>query len=225
MPDLHLAAGAAAGADADGGHAEPRRDLGGDGRRHHLQHDGEAARLLERVSVEQELRRRRRRPPLDLVAAEGGERLRREPDVADDGDAGVDGGAHHRDGAAAALDLHSVHPALLEQAHRVARGVGRGEARAKGEVADHHRLDAAACGAAVVDHLVHRDRRRVLLPEHHHADRVADEHGVDAGAVGEPRRRAVVRRHHRDRLAALAHRLQRRDAHLRPRLRRRVLLL
>ena len=85
-----------AGADADRRHVERLRDARGDRRRHRLEHDREAARLLQRERVVVELLRRRRRAALRLEAAELRRRLRRQADVAHHPDVRVGDRAHAR---------------------------------------------------------------------------------------------------------------------------------
>mmetsp|Transcript_5213 Transcript_5213/g.18754 ORF Transcript_5213/g.18754 Transcript_5213/m.18754 type:complete len:835 (-) Transcript_5213:1635-4139(-) len=198
----HLAGAALARADADGGDGEAARHERRDLARHHLEHDGHGARFLQCQRVVEQRRRGRRRAPLHRVTAQRGHRLRREADVAHDGDAGVRQRAHGRALRPAALQLHGVCATLLQRADARRHGLSRRRVRPERQVAHHERgAGTARGGAAVVHHVVHGDGYGVLVAEHHHPERVADQHNVDAGAVRERRHGCVVRSHHRDLLA------------------------
>ncbi len=153
---------------------------------------------------------------LDAVSAERADGLRREAEVPHDGDARLDDRADRARALAAALELHGVHPAVREEAARVADGLGDvGLVREERQVADPERGGARPRdGARVVEHVVHRDAQRVVVAEDDHAERVADEDRVDAGRVRGLRGRVVVRRDHDDGLAAGLLRVEgaRRDA-------------
>ena len=143
-------------------------------------------------------------------------RLRSEAEVAHHRDAGADDARDHLGVLGAALELDRLHPALGDQADGVPdRLVGRSLVRAEGQVPDQvGALRAAGDGGAVVDHLVHGDRERALLPLHHHADRVADQQHLDPGLVEEAREAGVVGGEHGDALARLLHLAQRVDGDL-----------
>ena len=126
--------------------------------------------------------------------------------------------AHHRDAGGdeprdelgvhgAALELDRVAAALLHQPAGVRDAVlDRRLVGHERHVADDVRAPRRACDrAAVIDHLVERDRQRRLVTLHDHAERVADQQHVDAGFVEQPRERGVVRGEHGDLLAALLH--------------------
>ena len=87
-----------------------------------LEDDREAARLLQRERVVEHLPGARRRPALGAVAAEHRRRLRRQPDVTHDRDAGANDRAGAVGGGAAALELDGVGARLLDEA---VRGVDR----------------------------------------------------------------------------------------------------
>ena len=93
VPDEHLPVGAAAGADADRGDPEALGDrgcdLGGDA----LQDERERSGFLHLDGLLDEAERRVGRAPLRTEAAEGGRALRRETEVAHDGDTRADDGA------------------------------------------------------------------------------------------------------------------------------------
>mmetsp|Transcript_19979 Transcript_19979/g.62131 ORF Transcript_19979/g.62131 Transcript_19979/m.62131 type:complete len:207 (+) Transcript_19979:1363-1983(+) len=157
---LHLAARGHARADPDRRHAQLRCDERGELVRHHLKHDGEAARRLERARVREELARGDGRLTLHRVAAEGGVRLRRQSNMAHHRNARVDEGTHLREDAPPALQLHRVGAALLEQPRAVVHAVVGVEVGAKRKVGDEQRVrSAAARRLGVVDHLVHGDWR------------------------------------------------------------------
>src|SRR5438552_12999125 len=59
--------------------------------------------------------------------------------------------------------------------------------------------------AAVIDHLIHRDRQGRVVPLDDHAERISDEENLDSGAIEEAGEGGVVGREHRDALAGLLH--------------------
>ena len=87
---------------------------------------------------------------LGAVAAERGGRLRRQPDVAHDRDAGGDDRAGARDGhRAAALELDRVAARLLDEPHRGRHGLLVGDlVGPEREVGDQERRPQAAPGGA-----------------------------------------------------------------------------
>ena len=133
-------------------------------------------------------------PPLDLEAAEGVHRLRRQAEVPHDRDLGREDRLDHREALDAALELHRPAAPLDDEARRVAHGVlgGRvvGEVR---QVADDERaLRRSRDGLRVGDHPVERGAERVGRAVDDHLDRVADEEEVDPRGVEERGRRGVV---------------------------------
>ena len=90
VAEQDLPVGADAGADADGGDLELLRDHRGDLRRHRLELEHEAARVLDRERVLEDLHRRLRGAALDLEAAEHRDGVRREADVRGGRNAGID---------------------------------------------------------------------------------------------------------------------------------------
>eukprot|EP00962_Isochrysis_galbana_P018535 scaffold5356_cov118-Isochrysis_galbana.AAC.5 len=94
VEDLHLSAGANAGADADGRHANLASHKVSHWRRHHLEHEREAAGLLERVSFVDQPAGRVGRLALHAVAAQLRVRLGCEADVTHHRHARVDQRAH-----------------------------------------------------------------------------------------------------------------------------------
>ena len=220
--DLAVAAGA--GADAHARHGERPRERGADGRRHALGDDGERARPLQREGLVDEAPCPPRRAALRAEAARHGDGLRRQAHVAHHGDARVDERLHGRgDARGAALDLDAVGAALLDGAVRRAQryrwrllvGAERQVHHEQRRVAD--RPQAAARGAAVVQHLVERHGPRVGVAQRDHAERVAAERHVDAGGADVRGRRVVMRRHHADLLAEALHAQQAHGRDLAPR--------
>ena len=145
-----------AGADPDGRDAQPLGDVVGDLRGDTLEHDGEAAGLLQRLGVGDERGGGRGGLPLHPVPPQLAVRLRRQTDV-----------PHHRDTARddrldlvahahPALQLDAVGAALLEHAYRVLGRRGGGQVGPEGEVPDDQRaLRPTRHRLGVVDHLRH----------------------------------------------------------------------
>ena len=93
--------------------------------------------------------------------------------------------------ARAALELHRLGAALLDQAAGVGHRVGRahlvGQERQVGD--EQRAAPRPRHHAGVIDHLVHRHRQRGVEALHDHAERVADQDEVDARLVGDARER------------------------------------
>src|SRR4051794_10760894 len=184
VEDEHLPVDRRPGADADDGHVEAlHEDLRHRGR-DRLEDEREAPRLLQGERLRGDPLGRGGGAALGPVAAERRRRLRREPHVPHDRDAGPDdgAGAGHR-GRAAALELHRVDAGLLDEAERrgdrllVADLVG-----AEREVADEERgPQPAADGAGEDEQLLERDRHGGVVPEDRHGPGVAHQDEVDAG--------------------------------------------
>ena len=202
----HLAVGGGTGADADDRDLHALHDRVGDRRGDGLEHDREAAGVLQVEGVAGDVERALCRAPLGAVAAQRGRRLGRQAHVALDRDPGVDDGAGALHGHAAAFELDRVDARLLDEAlgggDRLRIG---GLVGAEGQVGDQERrLQPAAHGARQHDHLVHRHGHGGVIAEHGHGARVADQHHVDAGGLGHLGRGEVVGGDHDDGLAALA---------------------
>jgi hypothetical protein len=171
VDDQHLAVALHARADADGGDGQLRGDDARQLHRHALQHDGVGAGLLDGLGVAQDGPRALRVLALDLEAAHGVHRLGREADVAHHRDAG----AHHLlDGLAdllAALELHALGAALLEEAAGVEQRLVHAALVGHERHVGHHvgAADASADGARVVDDVFERDRQRGGLALDDHA--------------------------------------------------------
>jgi hypothetical protein len=129
--------------------------------------------------------------------------------------AGADDRPRAVDGGAAALELHSVHTCLLDEAVGVLDRLLVGAlVGAEGHVADQQRgLQPTADGLGEHEHLVHADGRRALMAQHDHRGAVAYQHDVDAGLLGDLGRRVVVCGDHHDRLAVALHLLDPRQRH------------
>jgi hypothetical protein len=205
VEDQDLAVAVRTGADADGGHrhrlGDRPGDLGGDG----LEHDGEAAGVGQRSGVVDERLGGIELLSLHPVAPERVHRLGGEPEVAHDGDLGVEQRLDHREPATASLQLHRLGAHPYEGGgvgHRVGRAQVVGE---PGKVGHDERAGAGPCHRGdVVRHLGDRHGEGVVVAEDDHGHRVADEDHVDAGLVEDPGAREVVGRHHHDRWSALA---------------------
>jgi hypothetical protein len=203
VEDEHLAVGRGTGADADHRDLDPRHHGSRQLARHGLEHDREAARVLERESVLDHRHRAVGRAPLRAVAAQRRGRLRREAHVAHHRDAGVHDRLRALRHDAPALELDGIAAGLLDEAlGRGDRLLVRGLIGAERQVADEQRrAQAAAGGAGEHQHLVDRDRHGARVAEYGHRAGVAHEHHVDAGGLGHLRAGVVVGRDHHDRLA------------------------
>ena len=181
------------------------RDALRDRRGHGLEHEQERARGLGGMGVVQQAQRRLGGLALCAVAALRGRRLRRQPEVGDDRDAGAGQRADAREHRARALQLDGLRGGLLEEPPGGAQGVLVAHlVRHERQVGDHEGAPAGARDRrGQHEHLVHRGRHRRAVAEHGHRARVADEHEIDAGALGDAPGRVVVGRDH-DQRAAVA---------------------
>ena len=137
MPDEDLAVARGARADPDRRDAEAARDERGDSVRNRLEDDREAARVLQPEGVVEDAPRGLGGGGLDAVAAERADGLRREAEVAHDGNAGLDDRADGPRTLAPALELHGVHAPVGEEPSGVADGLGDvGLVREERHVAD-----------------------------------------------------------------------------------------
>ena len=104
----------------------------------------------------------------------------------------------------AALNLDRF-GARLDKACRVAdRLFAAYVVRRKGHVGNQERaLHSPPHGAGVVQHLLDRDRQRVFVAQHDHAQRVAHQDHVDAGFVHQARAGVVIRCQTRNRFVFL----------------------
>ena len=94
----------------------------------------------------------------------------------------------------AALQFHHFGATFFHEARRVENGVlGIDLVRPVRHVGDEQRiLHPAPDGLHVMQHLVHRDRERVLIPQHGLRQRIADQHHLDAGVVDQTRNGVIV---------------------------------
>jgi len=158
-----------------------------------FEHQGEAAGVLQGLGLGEQPGGGRGGAPLDLEAAELGQALGGEPDVALDRDAGPDHGAHGLD-VACALDLDRPGAAVGQQAHCVGHGLfHRDLVGAEGHVGH----DQGAAGGrshrpGVMEHLLHGHGQGVGAAEDDHGQGVADQDHVRAGLFHQPGRWEVV---------------------------------
>ena len=196
--DQYLAVAVAASANTDGRHAEQIRHLLGHRGRYLLQHHGEAARLLQRLGVGDELRGLHLAACAHTVASQFVDALRGEPEVAHDGDSRVDDTLDGGRDFLAAFEFHGIDARLTDQPDGVAHAFLRRDLiTAKRHVADHQRPLATSCHAARIDdHLVQGDGEGGVVALHHVGGRVADQNAVNARLVYQSCRRIVVGREH-----------------------------
>jgi hypothetical protein len=211
----HLPVAPGTGADADRGHVDVVGHQAGDLVGHALEHDREAAGGGQRLGIGDELERGTVLAALDLEAAHGMHRLRREAQVAHHRHLGVDERFDHRQPLATAFELHRL-GAGSDEPRRVVDRVDRGGVVAQPrEVGDDQRLLGRALGrgrrqaardrGGVVGDVVDRHLEGVVVAEDDHGDRVAHQDQIDPGLVGHPSAWGVVGRHHHERLAAVSH--------------------
>src|ERR1035437_4459207 len=107
---------------------------------------------------------------------------------------GIDHAPDRLDALFAAFHLARLGAAFFHEAGSVPNGVaGVNLIRPVRHVGDQQRiLHAPVHGLDVVQHLVHRNRERVLVTKHGHSQRVADQDNVDASLVDQARRGIVV---------------------------------
>ena len=110
------------------------------------------------------------------------------------GNLGINHAPNHVHALLAAFHLDRLGAAFFHEAGSVVNRVfGVNLIRPVGHVGDQQRvLHAAAHRLDVVQHLVHRDRERVLVAQHGHGQRVADQRNVDARLVHQARGSVVV---------------------------------
>ena len=192
VEDEDLAVAVGAGADADGGDGQLGGDFFGDFAGNAFEDERAGAGMGEGECVRLELLDGFGGAGLDAVAAHAMEALRREAEVADDGNLGVGEGADQLD--ARPFDLDGFRAGFLDEADGVGEALGDGGVvAAEGHVGDDEgAADGAANGAGVVQHLVHGDGEGVVVAEDDHGERVADEEEVDAGFVDQARAGVVV---------------------------------
>jgi len=187
-----------AAAQADNGYLRPLGNHSADLVRHQLQEDRHRARFLQRPRIVHDLLGLLRALALQPEAAERGDALRRQPQMAHDRDARGDDCTHAGADFRAALQLDAVARRLCHEAARVKhRGLVRGLIAHVGHVADQPAVGRAAThGLCVADHVVHRDGQGRLVAQHGHAQAVAHEDDVNAGLFDQRRHRVVVAGNH-----------------------------
>ncbi len=209
----HLARALGPGADADGGDRQQARHLAGQRGGNGFHEDHLRAGVLHGQRIGLELRGGLVAPALDLEAAEGMHRLRRQADVRAHRNAAFDQETEGGRQPLAAFELDHLR-AGLHHAHGAVEGLLGRAVGAEGQIRHEQRLGRAARHAfGVVDDVVERDGQRGLLALHHVAQRIADQHHVHAAALHQGGEAGIVGRQHGDALARRAHALQRGDGH------------
>ena len=101
-----------------------------------------------------------------------------------------------------ALDLHGIHPPLLDHFVRIAqRDVDvLVLVRAERHIPDQQwpMRSAALHGLTVIYHLVQRYAQRIFVAQFDHGTRIPDEDYIDTGPIDVLGRGVVVRGHHRN---------------------------
>jgi len=210
--DPHLAVAGRAGADADHGNGQLGGDGGGQVGRHVLQHQGEAARLLQGQGVA--LQPQSAGGVVALAAiAELVHRLGRQAHVPHHRNAGAHQPVDHREGFRfGPLQFHGGGRTLLERPTGGGHGViGTALIAEERQVHDQQRLLAQGAdaghppggGPAVMEHLLQGHRQGGGMAEHHHGQRVAHQHGIRAGLGHQGPGEGIPGGEHRDRQPGL----------------------
>ena len=133
-----------------------------------FKNDGAGAGLGKRESIGLKLAHGFSGAGLHAIAAHAVHALRREAEMADDGNFGIGEGADELD--ARAFDLDGFGAGLLDEADGVGDALGdRAVIAAEGHVGhDERAAHGAAHGARVVEHLVDGDGERVFVAEDDH---------------------------------------------------------
>ena len=204
--DEHLPVGVHTGSDADGRDRDRLRDHLGHSHGDTLQHDGEAAGVLERLGGLNELAGVLGLGALHLEATHRVDRLGGQTDMAHHWDLGVDDLLDHRESLTPALKLHRVRTGT-HQPSSIAHCLLRRDVVAHpGQVADDVAVGLGPGDRRrVVHHVVDRHLQGVVVPEHDHGDGVADENEVGTGLARDASAGCVVRRDHHERLTTITH--------------------
>ena len=135
--------------------------------------------------------------------------------MAHDRDTAFDDAVHRFGHILAAFQLDRLRSTLLEDAARVADGLGDvGMVAHEGQVADDvGLLGAPHDGLDMVEHVIHSHRNRGVISQHHHSQAVSDQHQGDSGLLQQLGRRVIVGRHHGDFLAPNLHVLEVSNGH------------
>jgi len=184
------------GPDADGRDREHLGDLGRRVLLDEFEDDRETSCLLQTEGFFLELFAGKVAASLDFVAADLVDRLRGEPDVAHDGDPGLDDG---RDAFAElvyrTLEFDRLRAAFRHETSRVADGLlGVELVREERHIADDHGvLDGAGYHRGVVDHLVHGHAEGIVVALNDRTQGIAHENGIYAALIEELRGGVIVR--------------------------------
>ena len=203
----HLPVCAPSGSDSDCGYGELGRDLGGELGRYLLEHNREAAYLLQKLCVGNQFAGFLLFAGADAVGAELVDALRGKAQVAHHGDAGAQDALHRLPDFGTTLHLDCLGMALLHDAY------GRGECLlgvplvgTEGEVYHH---EGAFYGLhhrfGVIYHLVEGDGECRHVARHDVGGGVAHQDDVYSRLIDDFGRRVVVGGEHRDFLTALLH--------------------
>ncbi len=177
-------------------------DEPGDLRRHRLEFQHEAAGVLDRQSVFEDLHRRVGGAALDLEAAEHGDGVRRQPDMRSGRNSGVDQRAQNMRLRFAALRLDRIAQRLLHEPRGVDQSALDGVIALVRHAAERKCIGrAAADRLRMHDHHVHGRRNGARVAMGDHRQTVADHGDVNAGHF-RPLRRRVIRDGHVDHLLA-----------------------
>ena len=176
------------GADADGRNAEPLRHPRGQLARNSFQHQGKRTGIFESLGILDDTVRIFQVLPLDVIAALGVKRLRRQAQVAHDGNLRFHQMTYDARPPLAAFDLDGFRAAFLDEAkRRRQRPVGTPMKSAVGHVGHQQTPpQTAPHGSNVVKDLLDRNRQGGVVTQNNLCQRVADQDEVDRiGAVGE----------------------------------------
>jgi hypothetical protein len=192
-----------AGPDSDGRHRHGLGDLGGQALGHAFQYQGEDSALVHGLRFIKQAPGVLLGPALDPVAAHGVHGLRRQAEVAHDGDPPID--QRSRQLEQRAFELDRVRTSLFEEPPGVADPVLDGGVIGHERHVAHDQGVRRAAGhrPGVVQHLLHRDRQRRGVPQDVLGQRVADQDDGHAGLVEDLGGGEVVRGEHDESLAAL----------------------
>ena len=169
----------------------------------HFEQDGEGARFFELLGVVHDLLGQLGALALHAESAQSRDGLRRQPQVSDGRDAGVDDASDAVGHGRSAFQLDGITARLGHEAPGAADGGF--DAGLVGHV--RHVTDqeggrrAAPHGLRVADHVVHGDRQGRIVAQHGHAQAVADQDHFDARLFLQVGGRVIVTGEPGDRLA------------------------
>ena len=206
--DQDLAIGAIASPDADGSRRmQGFGDFRGDVRRDTFQCDGEGTGFFQLQGVGNQLLSCFAVLALDAEAAELMDGLRRQADVADDGDTGR---RHGFDGFAdtgATFELDSIAARFFHEPAGIVQGLlGAFLIAHEGHIADDQSpFDAADDSLRMVDHIFHGHRQCRRMTHDDIAQGIADKDHVDTGFIDVLGHDVIISRNHGNRRAFLFH--------------------